>query len=161
MLNDAKLSKQFWEDAIHTSNYIHNRLPHRGINNIIPYERLNKSKVDYSNIRVFGCKVFYYIPKSFRTKFQNNASPGIFLGYLENPTAYKILDTSTNKIIYSRSVEFFEYNPGDFYTTHCFSDHSNFIPNYEIWGNNYNNSYYYNDSYTKNVVPNYDKNIIS
>jgi len=70
------------------------------------------------------------------------------------------LGTSTNKIIYSRSVEFFEYNPGDFYTTHCFSDHSNFIPNYEIWGNNYNNSYYYNDSYTKNVVPNYYKNII-
>ena len=150
MLNDAKLSKHFWEDSVHTSNYIHNRLPHRGINNIIPYERLNKSKVDYSNIRVFGCKVYYFIPKSFRTKFQNNSSPGIFLGYSDNPRAYKILDTSNNKIILSRSVEFFESNPGDFYTTNCCTDHQNFIPNYEIWGNS--SSYYYNNSYTKNPI---------
>jgi len=78
MLNDAQLSPQFWEDAVSTSNYIHNRIPHKGINNRIPYEILTNNKVNYSNIRVFGCKVFYYIPKSFRSKFQNNSSPGIF-----------------------------------------------------------------------------------
>ncbi|KAG4101393.1 hypothetical protein H8356DRAFT_1364740 [Neocallimastix lanati (nom. inval.)] len=37
-----------------------------GINNKIPYELLTNNKVDNSNIRVFGCKVFYYIPKPFR-----------------------------------------------------------------------------------------------
>jgi len=103
MLNNAELSKHFWEDAVHTSNYIHNRLPHRRINNIIPYERLNKYKVDYSNIREFGCKVYYYIPKSYRTIM---LLLSIFLGYSDNPTAYKILDTSTHKIILSHSVEF-------------------------------------------------------
>ena len=66
VLNDAKLSRHFWKDFIHTSNYIHNLLPHRGINNIIPYEWLNKFKIDYSNI------------KTLRKKFQNNASPDIF-----------------------------------------------------------------------------------
>jgi len=81
MLNDAKLSYQFWEDSVATANYIHNRLPHKGINNRIPFETLTKRKVYYNNIRVFGCKVFYFIPKTFRSKFQNNASPGIFLGY--------------------------------------------------------------------------------
>lgn len=56
-------------------------------------ERLNKSKVDYSNIRVLWCKVFiYFIPKIFRTKFQNYSLLEIFLGYSENPFAYKILD---------------------------------------------------------------------
>ena len=151
MLNDAKLSRHFWEDAINTSNYIHNRISHRGINNIILYERFNKSKVNYSNIRVFGCKVFYYIPKSLRTKFQNNVSPGIFLGYSENPTAYKILDTTTNKIVLSRCVEFFEFNPGDFYTINC-NYNSNFIPNHEIWGNE--NTYYNNDTYTTSNIQN-------
>jgi len=150
MFSDAKMSKHFWEDVFHTSNYIHNRLPHGGINNIIPYERLNKSKVDYSNIKVFGCKVYYYIQKSFRTKFQNNASPGIFRGYSDNPRAYKILDISTNKIILSRSVEFFESNPGDFYTINCYTDHQNFIHNYEILGNT--SSYYNNNSYSKNHI---------
>jgi len=28
MLNDAKLNHKFWEDAVSTANYIHNRLPH-------------------------------------------------------------------------------------------------------------------------------------
>jgi len=37
MLNDEKLSLQFWEDVVATSNYIHNRIPHKGINNKIPY----------------------------------------------------------------------------------------------------------------------------
>ena len=62
-MNDAKLSHQFWQDAVSSSNYIYNRIPHKGINNKIPYEILTKNKVNYSNIRIFGCKVFYYIPK--------------------------------------------------------------------------------------------------
>ena len=79
MLNDEKLSLQFWEDAVATSNYINNRIPHKGINNNIPYELLTNNKVDYSNIRVFRCKVLYLIQKSFRIKLQNNSSTGIFL----------------------------------------------------------------------------------
>jgi len=42
----------------------------------------------------------------------------------------------------------FESNPGDFYTTNCYTDYQNFIPNYEIWGNS--SSYYNNNAYTKN-----------
>lgn len=79
MFTDAKLSRQFWEDAVSTSNYIHNCLPHSSLNNKIPYEIITKLKVDYSNIKVFGCKVFFFVPKSFRSKFENNALHGIFL----------------------------------------------------------------------------------
>jgi len=108
LLNDTKLSHQFWQDVIDTSNYIKNRLPQKGNRNKIPYEILNKTKVDYSNIRVFGCKSFFYLPKNFRSKLDNNASPGIFLGYSNNPNGYKIMDISNKKIILSRKVEFFE-----------------------------------------------------
>ena len=31
MMEDAHLSNVFWEDAINTANYIHNRIPHRSI----------------------------------------------------------------------------------------------------------------------------------
>jgi len=54
LLNDARLSHQFWEFAVDTANYIHNRIPHLGINNKIPFEVLFKSKVDYSQFKVFG-----------------------------------------------------------------------------------------------------------
>jgi len=108
LLSDSQLSHQLWEYAADTANYIHNRIPHRGINNKIPFEIITNFKVDYSCFKVFGCRVFFYIPKSFRSKSDNNASPGIFLGYSENPKAYKILDIINNKIILSRTVEFFE-----------------------------------------------------
>jgi len=106
ILNESKLHYKFWEDAVSTVCHIYNRLPHSGNHNNIPYEIIFRSPVKYDNLRVFGCKVFYYLPKSFRNKFENNAVPGVFLGYSEN--GYKILDTQNNKTIYSRTVDFFE-----------------------------------------------------
>jgi len=151
MLNDSKLSHQFWEDATSTANYIHNRIPHKGINMKIPYEIINKTKVNYSNIKVFGCKVYFFIPKVFRSKFDNNTKPGIFLGYSENPSAYKILDITTNKIILSRSVAFFESNPGNSYLKECSPEFSNFIPDHEIRGDNTYNTYYNKNTYDTNT----------
>jgi len=45
LLKDTKLSRQFWEDAVATANYIHNRIPHHGIKNKISF--------DYSNLRYY------------------------------------------------------------------------------------------------------------
>jgi len=133
LLNDAKLSHHFWEYAVETANYIHNRIPHSGIQNKIPYEILFKSKIDYAHFKVFGCRVFYYVPKSFQNKFDNNVLPGIFLGYHPSSSSYKILSLSTNKIILSRSVIFFENNPANSTsTTFIPKEYSNFIPNHEI-----------------------------
>lgn len=71
VLNDSKLHYKFWEDAIDTVNYVYNRLPHSSINNSILYEILFKSPVNYNNLKVFGCKIFFYLSKSFRNKFEN------------------------------------------------------------------------------------------
>jgi len=111
LLNDSKLHYSFWEDALSTANYIHNRLPHKGIDNKIPYEVLFNKKVDFNKFKVFGCQVFFYVPKHLRKKFENSSSPGIFIGYDRNPTAYRIYDTQHNKIILSGAVEFFEDMP--------------------------------------------------
>ncbi len=114
MLADAKLNHKFWQDAIAAANYIHNRLPHKGNNNKIPYELLYNNKVDYNKFRVFGCKAYFYIPKQIRKKFSNTTLPGIFLGYDEtNHTAYKIYDIKNNKVILSRAVAFIEDEPGN------------------------------------------------
>jgi len=107
LLNDSQLSKEFWEYAVETANYIHNRIPHSGINNKIPFELLFKTKMDYSHFKVIGCKVFFFVPKSQRNKFDNNSLPVIFLGYHQLTNSYKILSIANNKIVLSRSVEFF------------------------------------------------------
>jgi len=62
MLSDAKLSHKFWESAIDTANFIHNRLPHSSLNYSIPFEILHNTPVNYNFFRVFGCKVFFFVP---------------------------------------------------------------------------------------------------
>jgi len=141
MLNDAKLNHKFWEDAVSTANYIHNRLPHKGNNNKVPYEILFKSKVDYNKFRVFGCRVYFYVPKQFRKKFCNTTLPGIFLGYDEiNHTAYKIYDIKNNKIILARTVEFLEDEPANLSAPLSSPDNINFTNYYEDEEIDYMNS---------------------
>ena len=134
MLQDAQLHHKFWEDAIGTANYIHNRLPHKGNNNKVPFEVLYNKKVDYSKLRVFGCQAFYFIPKQFRDKFANSTFSGIFLGYDTNPSAYRIYDPSNNKIILSKAVVFFEDYPANLSAPSSPPDIYNFLPYNEIGG---------------------------
>jgi len=154
MLNEAKLSHQFWEDSISTSNYVHNILSHKGIKIKIPFEAIYKSKVNYENLLEFGCKVFFYISKMFRKIFDDNTLPGFFLGYSENPYAYKILDITNNTVIISRKVEFFELCPGNNYLESCPTDFTNFIPNNEI---RRNSTYFHNNTYYSNINSNSNK----
>jgi len=81
---------------------------------------------------------FFSIPKVFRSKFDNNTKPGIFLGYSENLSAYKILDITNNKTILSRSFGFFKSNLGNSFFKAWSPEISNFIPDHEIRGDNTN-----------------------
>jgi len=47
LLNEAKLSHEFWVYAIDTANFIYNRLPHQGIHNRISYEVFHNKPADY------------------------------------------------------------------------------------------------------------------
>jgi len=114
MLKDGKLHHKFWEDAMRTANYIYNSLSHQGNSNKIPYQELYNEEVDYQKFRVFDCQVFFLIPKHLRRRFKGTSLPGIFIGYDEfNPNAYLICNTTNNKIIKSKTVEFFEDTPGN------------------------------------------------
>jgi len=65
----------FWEDAINTTNFIRNRMPHKDINNNIIYGLLFNKKFDYNRFKVFGCQVFFLFPKKFRRKLSNSTLP--------------------------------------------------------------------------------------
>lgn len=95
-----------------TDNFIHNRLS-QGIHNKVPYELLYNKTVDYSIFRVFGYRVYFFVPKKFRFKFDNNSHPGIFLGYNNNTNGYIVFDIINNKITLARIVEFIENEPGN------------------------------------------------
>ena len=81
------------------------------INFKIPDELFFNKPVDISHSRVFSCKAFFF--NNHKTnKFENNSKQGIFFGYLENSSGYRILDIFTSSIITARDVYFMEDIPG-------------------------------------------------
>jgi len=65
MLADARLHHKFWQDAVATANYIYNRLPHKGINNKVPYEVLFKNtKLIIIILKFLVAKFTSMFPKS-------------------------------------------------------------------------------------------------
>jgi len=111
LLNWAKLPNTFWDEAIMVAAKLYNLNPHQGNNNLVPDEVFFKKPSDISNLRVFGCKVAF-LNNYKKDKLDNNAKQGIFVGYSNNSTGYRILDLETNSIITARDVYFFESLPG-------------------------------------------------
>jgi len=70
----------------------------------------------------------FYILKQLRNKLSNSALPGIFLGYDNNPSAFRIYDITNNKIVISHSVVFFEDSPGNCNSPSSFLDFISLTP---------------------------------
>ena len=61
MLSNAGLNRRFWGEAISTTCFLINRSPHSGIQLKTPYEMWSGKPADYSNLRAFGCTVYYHV----------------------------------------------------------------------------------------------------
>jgi len=159
LLNESKLSHDFWEYAVDTANFTYNRLPHQGNQNKIPYEIFYNKPVDYNFFRVFGCRVYFFVPKELRSKFDNNSHPGNFLGYSNNTNGYKVFDIINNKIILARTVEFMENEPGNSFLYKIFSNNefreSNKVKQLSHY--NYNNKI--NNKNSGIIENNFERNI--
>ena len=114
MLSHAQMPNKFWAEAVNTSVYVRNRSPTTALNGITPYECLLKKKPDVSNLRVFGCVTYVYIPENQRKKLDAKSRKSIFVGYPEGVKGFKLYDPVTHKFIRSRDVIFLEKNFHDF-----------------------------------------------
>ncbi|KAM1603730.1 hypothetical protein PS2_030305 [Malus domestica] len=108
MLRTAKLSKQFWGDAIRTACYVINRSPSVPLGLDVPERVWTSNDVAYSRLKVFGCKAFVHVPKEQRSKLDYKATPCIFLGYGGEDFGYRLWDPYQKKFIRSRDVVFYE-----------------------------------------------------
>lgn len=74
MLEDSKLPKSFWADAMTTAAYIMAQSPAEGINGKVPYEILFSRHVDPTVLWRFSYLAYALVPKAKRArKFQPHA----------------------------------------------------------------------------------------
>lgn len=106
LLFGANLPTILWEEALRTSNYIGNRMPHRALHKITPFQRFTGNKPDVSHLKVFGCRAYIHIKSG--TKLQPKSLISTFIGYDDQSKAYRCYDSNRSKIIISRDVVFNE-----------------------------------------------------
>lgn len=108
LMFQSKLPKRFWGESILTATYIINRLPSPVLNWETPYASLHKEKPNLNFLKTFGCLCFATNTLPHKTKFEERAFKGVFLGYIPGMKAYKIYALDLNKTIVSRDVIFHE-----------------------------------------------------
>ena len=106
MISHAKMSVEFWAEAISTAVYLRNHSPSISLQGITPFECLLNRKPDVSNLKVFGCLAFAHIPKSQHKKFDGKSKKTVFVGYPQGTKDNKLFDLSTKGFICSRDVIF-------------------------------------------------------
>lgn len=105
LLEQAGLSKKYWEVCVEYVSYIKNRLPHSALN-CSPFEKLTGEKPTLNHIRVFGCAAFVY-DENPKSKFHSTGRPGIMLGW-NNHGVYTAELMETKQTVTSVHVTFDE-----------------------------------------------------
>lgn len=91
--------------------YVVNRMPCRKLltrKKQTPEEYFSNKKCDLSELKLFGTKVMVLKPKKLRTKFEENSTEMVFVGYDECVKGYRCVNVKTRKMIVDRNVKFFE-----------------------------------------------------
>lgn len=90
LITYSNVPKDLWDEATLAACYMINRSPTSSVSaDATPAELWFKEKPNVKNMKVFGCSVFYHIPKELRIKLDNKAQKGVFVGYA--PTGYRVL----------------------------------------------------------------------
>ncbi|WCJ23989.1 Retrovirus-related Pol polyprotein from transposon RE1 [Euphorbia peplus] len=113
MINERRLPKYFWGEAVNTACYVLNRVLIRSILNKTPYELWKGRKPKIGYFRTFGCKCYVLNTKEYLSKFDSKADEAIFLGYSTHSKAYRVFNKRTQTLDESIHVKFDETNPAD------------------------------------------------
>ena len=108
MMFHMKVPKGFWADAVMTATYLINRIPTKVLDDLSPFEVLNKTKPSLDHLRVFGCVCFVLVPGELRNKLEPKSTRAMFIGYSTTQKGYKCYNPETTRVLVSRDVKFME-----------------------------------------------------
>jgi hypothetical protein len=78
------------------------------LKNITPEEAFTGVNPDIGHFRIFGCPVYFHVPKEKRSKLDPSSIKGTFAGYSESSKSYQIYIPGQRHIEVSRDVIFEE-----------------------------------------------------
>jgi transposase InsO family protein len=102
MISNVGLTRTFWAEAVSTSCYLINCGPHTCINLKTPYELWSGKSANYSNLRAFGCTVYYHVNEG---KLEPRAKKVVFIGYGDSVKGYRIWSPSEKRVILTSKYE--------------------------------------------------------
>lgn len=98
-----------WVDAVTTTSYLSKKCPTKDVQGSIPEELWTKKPVRISHLKIFGCRVFAQIDKTYqRRKLGKRAQECVFIGYIEGVRGYKLCIIEKDKFLVNRNVKFDE-----------------------------------------------------
>jgi hypothetical protein len=98
MIHDQDLPMHLWAEAAKTTVYMHNKIPHKVLENKTREEMFSGEKPEVSHFRIFGFLVFFHIPKEKRKKLDPSRAKGIFVGYSDTLKVYRIYILGQRKV---------------------------------------------------------------
>jgi hypothetical protein len=90
MIHDQNLPMILWAEASMTTVYVQNKSPPQILKNMTPEEAFTGVKPKVGHLRIFGCPIYFHIPKEKRSKLDPLGRKGTFVGYNESSKAYRI-----------------------------------------------------------------------
>lgn len=108
MLEESKLPKSLWSEAVNTATYLRNRAPTKVLQGKTPYECWFGWKPSVSHLKAFGCDAVALQKQKNLSKFMPKGRKLIFVGYSNQSKAYRLYDSQRRAIVISRDVKFFE-----------------------------------------------------
>ena len=78
MMEAKTLPPKFWDKAIKCASYIQNRVPHKYLDGMTPFESWSGHKPDLTHFRIFGSKVWARIPTEKRKALQPKSKSAYF-----------------------------------------------------------------------------------
>ena len=88
MLNEAKISDNYWREVIYTTIYVQNRGQLK-VNSVkTPYELWFGRTTSVKYFRIFGSKCYIKRDDDNHEKFDSRTDEGIFIGYSSTEKEY-------------------------------------------------------------------------
>ena len=114
MMQESGVTQNMWGEALMTSNYILNKIPHK-VTGKTPYELWKCIVHSYKYMKVWGCLAKVAVPAPKKVTIGPKTVDCIFIGYAHHSSAYRFLvhksdipDIHVNTIMESRNASFFE-----------------------------------------------------